>query len=134
MMLNCKPGDKRFFETTVSEKDTAAFQTGEVHPVYSTFALARDAEWACRQFVLEMKEEDEEGIGTSITVNHQSPALIGEKVKFEAVLESAEGNEIICNYAATVGDRIIAHGQQRQKILKKKKLRELFQKLEKKNG
>ena len=45
-----------------------------VHPFYSTFALGRDVEWACRQFVLEMKEEDEEGIGTFLNITHKSPA------------------------------------------------------------
>jgi hypothetical protein len=44
----------------VQPADTAAFETGQVHPVYATFALARDLEWAGRQFVLEMLDEDEE--------------------------------------------------------------------------
>ncbi len=51
-----------FFE--VKESDLAQFNGELVHPFYSTFALGRDAEWTCRQFVLNMKEEDEEGIGT----------------------------------------------------------------------
>ncbi len=71
-----KPGDKKIYTHKVTEQDAAVFETGMVHPVYATFALSRDAEWACRQFVLEMKDADEEGIGTYLTVNHISPALI----------------------------------------------------------
>lgn len=124
-----KKGDKKTYVRVVGEEDTAAFESGRVHPVYSTFALARDAEWTCRLFVLEMKEADEEGIGTFITVNHQSPALIGQSVQFEAEVESIHGNEIICGYRAMVRDRLIATGRQGQKVLKKNKINDLFEKL-----
>jgi predicted thioesterase len=94
--------------------------------VYSTFALAREAEWSGRLFVLEMKEEGEEGIGTGITVKHSSPALIGNEVEFIAVLTEVNGNEIVTDYSAKVNDRTIAEGRQWQKILKKEKLDSLF--------
>ena len=121
-----KPGDKKYFVKKVTKQDTAAFDSGEVHPVYSTFALGRDAEWACRLFVLEMKEADEEGIGTFLHVKHHSPALLGSEVTFEAEVKSINGHEIICTYTAKVGERLIAGGEQGQKILKKEKLERLF--------
>jgi len=125
-----KPGDKKNYERVIKEDDTAVFETGQVHPVYSTFALARDAEWACRLFVLEMKEENEEGIGTFITVEHHSPAMVGEKVEFTATLASVKKNEIICGYKARAGKRLIASGRQKQKIIKKKKIATIFKKLQ----
>ncbi len=120
-------GDQLHFTHIVTTADKAQFESGEVHPVYSTFALARDAEWCGRLFVLKMKDEDEEGIGTGITVVHHSPALIGEKVIFTAVLINVQGNEVITTYEAKVGKRLIASGEQRQKILKKEKLSRLFE-------
>ncbi|MDZ4845214.1 MAG: hypothetical protein SH857_06655 [Chitinophagales bacterium] len=122
-------GDKKQFQRIVRQEDCAAFDSGQVHPVYATFALARDAEWTCRLFVLEMKENDEEGIGTFIHVEHHAPALVGEQVNFEAVLDSLNGNEIICTFTAKTQNRIIASGKQGQKILKKEKLEMLFGKL-----
>lgn len=122
-------GDKKVFQRTVWQEDCAAFESGRVHPVYATFALARDAEWTCRLFVLEMKAQDEEGIGTFVHVEHHAPALAGEQVNFEASLESVQGNEIICTFTAAVGDRLIASGKQGQKILKKEKLEKIFEKL-----
>lgn len=122
-------GDQLSFTHTVTEQDTARFESGEVHPVYSTFALARDAEWSGRLFVLQMKEDLEEGIGTSITVNHQSPALVGHKVVFTATLEAINRNEVVTSYEACVGTRVIATGQQTQKIIKKQKLEQLFSSL-----
>lgn len=122
-------GDKKYFSHQVTQADTASFQGGEVHPVYATFALGRDAEWCCRLFVLDMKEDDEEGIGTFLTVNHHSPALIDSIVDFEATVKSISGNEIICSYAVKTGDRLIATGEQGQKILKKEKVKRLFESL-----
>jgi predicted thioesterase len=127
-----QPGDKKKFSRTVRQEDAAMFETGAVHPVYSTFSLVRDAEWCCRLFVLEMKEDDEEGIGVFVSVHHESPAMVGETVDFEAVLESVAGNEVICSFSAFAGARKIARGRQGQKILKKKKIDALFESF--KNG
>jgi predicted thioesterase len=119
-------GDLLTTEVIVSENDVAEFNGKIIHSVYSTFALGRDAEWACRQFVLQMKEDDEEGVGTFLTVQHHSPAKVKDHVTFEAVVESIQGNEIICHYTAKVNDRLIADGKQGQKILKKTKIQLLF--------
>lgn len=124
-----KSGDCKHYTRVVSEADTAAFDSGEVHPVYATFALGRDAEWACRLFVLAMKEPDEEGIGTFLHVHHKSPALLGQEVVFTATLHEVNGNAVICHFEAKVGERLIASGQTGQKILKKQKLEALFSNL-----
>ena len=120
------PGDTKTHMHRVTQQDTATFAAGQVHPVYATFALGRDAEWVCRLFVLDMKEADEEGIGTFLTVVHQSPALLGSEVVFEATVKSIERNEIICSYVARVGGRVIATGETGQKILKRTRVDELF--------
>lgn len=125
-------GDIRIYRKIVELVDTAEFETGQVHPVYATFALGRDAEWCTRLFVLDMKEPDEEGIGTFLSVQHCSPALIGEEVLFTGKVESIDGNELICTYEARVGDRLVANGETGQKILKKEKIERLLRGL--KNG
>ena len=126
MKLLFKEGDLKNFTRKVTSADTAIFESGQVHPVYATFAIARDAEWVCRLFVLEMKEDDEEGIGTFVSVNHLSPALMGEEVVFEAMVTKIEKNEIVCSYKATCGNRIIAEGDNKQKILKKTRVEQIF--------
>lgn len=123
------PGDIKTFTHKVTESDAARFESGEVHAVYSTFALTRDAEWSGRLFVLEMKEEGEEGIGTGITVTHHSPALVGQEVVFTATLAEVNKNEVVVDYTAHVGDRIIGSGKTWQKILKKEKIDQLFESL-----
>jgi len=124
-----KTGDTKTYSHTVDKSETASFDSGEVHPVYSTFALARDAEWSGRLFVLEMKEPGEEGIGTGINIRHISPALLGQEVMFTATLKEVRKNEIINDFVAKVGDRVIAEGTQWQKIINKEKFDKLLDSL-----
>lgn len=126
-----KVGDQKSFEKIVTTVETASFDGNEVHPFYGTFALARDAEWSSRLFVLEMKEDDEEGIGTFVNISHLSPALIGDLVEFTAELKEVKGNNVICKIEAKVGNRIIAEGETGQKIIKRVKLDEIYTKLKK---
>ncbi len=114
----------------VRAEDTAAFESGAVHPVYATFALTRDAEWSSRLFVLDMKEATEEGIGTFVEVKHLSPAFVGQQVIFEAVIDELKGNEVNCAFTARVGERLIASGRTGQKILPKEKIERLFSSLQ----
>jgi fluoroacetyl-CoA thioesterase len=124
-----KAGDKKTYKRVVQSEDLAAFHGELVHPVYSTFSLARDIEWTTRQFVIDMRDDDEEGIGTFLTIDHQSPAFDGEEVIFTGYIDKLEGNELICSVEVRSGDRLIATGRTGQKILKRDKIKRLFQKL-----
>ena len=128
------PGDTKVYHKTVTEADFARFDAGLVHPVCSTFSLAQAIEWASRLFVLEMKEEGEEGIGTMLLINHRGPAFAGESITIEATVKTLERNELICTYQAKVGDRLVAEGETGQKVLKKEKLDNLFKKASDNDG
>jgi fluoroacetyl-CoA thioesterase len=117
-----KPGDTKIYEKEVQTGDLAAFHNQIVHKVYSTFALARDMEWASRLFVLEMINEDEEGIGSELQVKHLRPAFLGQKILIEAVIKDFHNKTLDCDITVKCGDKIIATGFTQQKILKKDKL------------
>lgn len=123
-----KYGDTKEFYKVVSKKDTAKFNGVEVHPYYSTFALARDAEWSSRLFVLDMKEIDEEGIGTFVNIKHVSPALVGDEVRFIATIKSVVHNEVVCTITVKVNGRLIAKIETGQKILNSDELEALKRK------
>jgi fluoroacetyl-CoA thioesterase len=112
-----KYGDTKEYYRVVAKGDVAKFNGVVVHPYYATFALARDAEWTCRFFVLDMKEIEEEGIGTYVNIQHKAPAKIGDEVRFIATLKSVNINEVVCTFTAKVGNRLIAVGETGQKIL-----------------
>ena len=121
-----KVGDVKRHQHRVVNSDLAKFESGLVHPVCSTFALAREMEWSSRLFVIEMTEDDEEGIGTALTIKHASPALEGELLELMAIISSFEKNELICEIIVNVGARLIANGETSQKILKSTKIAALF--------
>ncbi|MBL0309153.1 MAG: hypothetical protein IPP77_05595 [Bacteroidetes bacterium] len=122
-------GDKKTFERKVRPEDIATFDSSNVHPVYATFAIARDAEWSSRLFVLEIKDDDEEGIGNFVHVNHISPALEGDIVLFESFIDELVDNALNCSFIAKVNGRVIAEGKTGQKILKKEKIERLLDNL-----
>lgn len=126
MQEKFKPGDRKIFKRTIELSDVATFYGDMVHPVYATFSLARDAEWTTRQFVLEMRDPDEEGIGTFLSIEHKSPAFVGEEIIFVAWVDHIVGNELICFYEARVSDRVIAVGKTGQKILARKRLEKIL--------
>lgn len=124
------PGDKKTYEVTVTPDMQAQFHGRVVHPVYSTFALARDAEWCCRLFVLDMLEEGEEGVGSYVSVEHKAPARVGETVTLTATLMWIEGRAIRCSYQAHVGSRLVAQGEQEQRIIWKERFDQLLSELQ----
>ena len=128
MKLIFKPGDTKQITYRVKETDVASFNGEVVHAVCSTFTLAREIEWSTRQFVLEMRDDDEEGIGTSVTIDHRGPAFVGEEIVITACVESIHNHELICSYEAKVYDRTIATGKTGQKILKRDKIATIFKK------
>ena len=106
-----KQGDQKVYRKIVTEEDQAIFHGEVLHSVCSTFALARDFEWSSRLFFLEMKEDDEEGVGTFLSIDHKSPAFVGEELKIVATIENIERNELICSIEATCDNRIVAIGK-----------------------
>ena len=121
-------GDIRVYRKKIVEADVAAFHGEVLHAVYSTFAMARDMEWSSRLFFIEMKEEDEEGVGTHLSIDHLTPAFVGEELVMSAQVISLTGNELICDIEAKVGERIVAKGKTGRRMLKRDKLKKLFMK------
>ncbi len=122
------PGDAKVYRRKVTTADQAIFHGELLHPVCSTFALARDFEWSSRLFFLEMKEADEEGVGTFLHIDHRGPAFVGEEIVFTATVEDSTGREFVCSIEARVNDRLIASGRTGQKMLTKTKLATIFSK------
>jgi predicted thioesterase len=129
MRHNIPLGERLQTTFVVGPEDTASFGGVEVHPVCSTFAMAREAEWACRQFVLKLREDHEEGIGNGLTIEHKAPALIGQRVDVIATLESCSGNDVLCSWEALASGRLLATGTCSQKVLDRGFLQQRFDRL-----
>lgn len=114
------------FTTVVKESDLAAFHGSVLHPVYSTFALGRDMEWSSRLFFIEMKDDDEEGVGSYLEIKHLGAALLGDEVTITATVDTIIKNELMCTIEVESSGRTIALGRTGQKMLKKLKLQEII--------
>ncbi|WP_375417761.1 thioesterase family protein [uncultured Hymenobacter sp.] len=111
------PGATKLFRRLVTPADFAVLNGQLIHELLSTFALGRDMEWTSRQFVEEMLEPGEAGIGTGLEIEHRGPAFAGETVEFTATFEVLRGPELTCTLRAAVGSRLVATGRTRQRIV-----------------
>ncbi|MFT6054198.1 MAG: putative thioesterase [Roseivirga sp.] len=123
-------GQTKTHRYKVREEDFASFESVIVHSVVSTFALGREMEWASRLFAIEMREKEEEGIGTFLEIRHLSPAIKGADLIIKAKLTGIVNNEIVCEVEVLQGERIIANGRTGQKMVKTTKLMQIFTSLE----
>ena len=90
----------------------------------------RDAEWSGRLFVIDMKEDSEEGIGVHIEVDHISPAFVGDIISFMASYEGVDEKGVVKTaFEAYVKGRLIAKGKQGQRVLRKDKIDLIFNQL-----
>lgn len=126
MKMIFKPGDQKVYRKKVEAADVAAFHGEVLHPVYSTFAMARDFEWSSRLFFLEMRDIEEEGVGTFLSIEHKSPARVGDEVVITATIETIRGNELICVIEAACNGKLIAKGKTGQKMLTLDRLQTLY--------
>lgn len=110
----------------VTEADFPAFVGQVVHPVCSTYTLAREMEWAGRRVLLALVEELEDGIGTAVEVKHVSPAFVDDELMITATLSKLEKNYVEVSVQVHVADRVISTGYTGQKVVLKSKLAQLF--------
>lgn len=121
-----KKGDFKTHQFVVKETDQATFNEQVLHQVCSTYKLGQEMEWSSRLFMLDIIEQDEEGVGTMLHIEHKSPAFVGETVSIIATFDSFVANELICNIEVKVVDRLIAKGKTGQRLLKKDRLQRIF--------
>ncbi|MCX7606332.1 MAG: hypothetical protein N2170_03565 [Bacteroidia bacterium] len=114
------PGTQKRYKTRVTPEKAAQFHGETVHPYYSTFALGQDVEWACRLFVLDMKEPGEEGIGTFLSVHHIAPVPVEAEVEIVATLLWVRDRTVHCGYEVWWQKQRVAYGEQTQKIIEKR--------------
>ena len=120
------PGDLKIHRFRVASEHLASFNGQTIHRVCSTFKLAQEMEWSSRLFILDLIEDDEEGVGTMLHIDHKSPAFEGEEVTVMARFESLTSGELICAIEVKVNERLIALGKTGQKLMKKDKLLKIF--------
>lgn len=102
---------------TVTEADRPVFDGKVVHDVCSTYALAREFEWAGRRVYLAHRPEGTEAIGTQVEVIHRASAPVGAVLEVEAVPQSYQKGWLLVRATAHWQGKLIAEGTTTQKVL-----------------
>ena len=117
------PGIARDVTAVVTEAMCPAFGGIVVHRCYSTWSLVHHMELAARLVLVDFLEEDEEGVGAHVSVDHLAPCPVGRTVRVRAELTEVSGKRVVCAVTAYDGDRLLARGTQVQVVMNKDKLR-----------
>lgn len=108
-------------ETTVELRQTLTAWKEHLPPVYSTPQMIGLMESAAYYALEPFLEGDEVSVGTSINIVHRAPAVVGMKIKAEAVLESFNGRFYKFKVRAHNGHEVIGHGTIARAIVSKSK-------------
>ena len=94
---------------------------GDELRVYSTPSMVSDMEYTCRDLIMDHAEEDEDSVGTHVSVDHLAPTLLGMWVDVTATVTAVEGSRI--SFDVEVRDTIeqIGHGQHIHFMINKEK-------------
>jgi predicted thioesterase len=107
----------------VTPEMTARFFDNEIHPLYATFVLVEHSEYASRQAIRPFLEAHEDAVGALIELEHTAPTPVGWMVEIRATVVRIEGSIIDCDIVATNCNGIIARGRQRQRVVRRERLR-----------
>jgi len=121
------PGVHAEIHVEVTEAMCPEFHGVLVHRVYSTWSLAHHMEVAARTVLAPYLDEDEEGLGTHLSVDHLSITPMGKTVRIRAECVEVGSHRVVCSVQAFDGDRLIGHGQQVQRVLPKDVIRKLVE-------
>ena len=111
-------------ETTVQFKNTLTAWKQHLPPVYSTPNMIGMMEAAAYNALEPFCESDEVSVGTAINIAHRAPAVVGQRVKTEAVLESFDGRFYTFKVSASNGIEVIGYGTIARAIVNKAKFEE----------
>ncbi|HZD32472.1 MAG TPA: hypothetical protein VE779_12520 [Candidatus Angelobacter sp.] len=111
-------------ETTVLAKNTLSAWKEHLPPVYATPNMIGMMEAAAYNALEPFCEGDEVSVGTAINIVHRAPAVEGQKITTEAVLESFDGRFYTFKVSASNGVEVIGHGTIARAIVSKAKFEE----------
>jgi len=92
-------GAQKIRSVTVAPAQTIAFM-GEDARVYSTPALIKDIEHACRDLIFENTPEGMDSVGSRVSILHMAPTLLGMDVEITVTIASVKGPRVVFDVSA----------------------------------
>ena len=116
------PGLRFELTVTVTPEMCPHFDGRLHHPVCATLTLVNYMEVAGRRLLEPYLDDNEEGVGAHISIDHRSPAPIGAEICVSAEVESLSHNRLVTRMSAWCGQRLLAAGKFVQVVLEKQRL------------
>ena len=88
---------------TIDRDRTIGFM-GDEGRVYSTPSMVRDIEYTCHELLNEHLDDDENSVGTHVSVDHIGATVEGDEVEVSVTVTAVEGRAI--SFEATVKDSL----------------------------
>ena len=117
MKTTIQVGNTANISFSVTENMQAMFNGRIIHPVCSTWDMAHQFEIAARKALEEHLEDEEQGIGSFLSISHVKPAAVGAKVEVVATITELGETSVVCEITATVQGEVCAMGNQVQRVL-----------------
>ena len=117
MKTTIQVGNIACISFSVTEQMQAMFDDRVIHPVCSTWDMAHQFEIAARKALEEHLEDNEQGIGSFLSINHVRPAPVGAEVEVVGTITVLDKTTVVCEIAATVNGTECATGKQVQRVL-----------------
>ena len=111
-------------ETVVQPKNTLTAWKEHLPAVYATPHMIGMMEAAAYNALEPFCEGDEVSVGTAINIVHRAPALEGQTIKTEAVLDSFDGRFYTFKVSASNGVEVIGYGTVGRAIVSKARFEE----------
>jgi predicted thioesterase len=88
-----KPGISLTNKVEIDAARTIDFM-GEELRVYATPELVRDVESTCRDLILQHSDDNEDSVGTQVTIAHTGATPLGAWVEITATVAAVEGRAV----------------------------------------
>ncbi|MEE3001744.1 MAG: hotdog domain-containing protein [Planctomycetota bacterium] len=134
MQPGLKVGNTAEIEVEVTEDMCPAFDGVVVHRVYSTWSMAHHMELAARKVLSPHLDEQEEGIGSHLSIDHMAPCPVGCTVRVHAEAVELEDTTLVCTVSAWHGEQLLGKGTQVQRVLPKETLARLIERAGEEGG
>ena len=126
MKPSMKIGSHAAVTIEVTEAMCPAFDGVVVHRVCSTWDMAHHMEIAARMVLAPHLNDDEEGIGSHLHIDHLAPAPVGSIITVRAEAVELNGSTLVCAVEAREGKTVLATGRQTQRILPRATLNDIM--------
>ena len=108
---------------TVKPEQTIDFM-GEECRVYATPALLNDIEHACRDLIFENTPEGEDSVGTTVSIAHMAPTLVGMDVDVTVTIDEVDGRKVALSIVAKDSLDTICKGRHERFVVNVEKTRQ----------